>query len=106
MSLSQAKRLISEGDENQARNIIIQEKRKACNDPEMLFQCGLLSEEIGAFDLACHSYEEALRLSPLNSSYLYRLGLIYSDAGRYEKAVRLLTKAVCQDPGHNQPHAP
>lgn len=100
MYLEMAKQLIAEGDEDRARSIILAHRREPCTDPEVHFQWGLLCEEISAFNLARQSYEEAVRLSPRNSKYLYRLGLLYADAGSYEKALRYATQAVKQDSGH------
>ncbi|MDQ7838004.1 MAG: CRISPR-associated primase-polymerase type A1 [Thermodesulfobacteriota bacterium] len=102
MYLTLAKKLLAEGDEDRARDIILAHRRGAGNDPEAHFQWGLLCEEISVFNPACQSYEEALRLSPRNSKYLFQLAHLYADAGRNEKAMRYAEQAVKHDPGHTE----
>lgn len=91
---------MSEGDEERARGIILAHRADSSSDPEIHFQWGLLCEEICALKLARASFEEAIKLNPHSSKYLYRLGLLHFESGAYEKALRLATQAVKQDPGH------
>lgn len=101
MYLEMAKKLIAEGDEDRARGIIIAHRQDPCDNPELHFEWGLLCEEISAFNPACKSYEEAVKLDPRNSKYLYQLARLYADAGRHEKALSYATQAVKQDGNHS-----
>ena len=94
MYLMLAKKFLAEGDEHRARGIILAHRRDPCSDPEVHFQWGLLCEEISAFNQARQSYEQALKLSPRNGKYLYRLARLHFDVGHYEKALDLGTQAV------------
>jgi len=99
-SLERARALLEEGQEEQARKLILTCRRQPCGDPDVHFQWGLLCERIEAFQQARESYESAVRLSPCNPEYLYHTGALYYDAGNYEKAQRYLAKVLQRDPDH------
>ncbi len=55
MHLELAKKLIAEGDEDRARDVILAHRRAPCADPEVHFEWGRLCEEIAAFNQARQS---------------------------------------------------
>ena len=68
--------------------------------PEVLDTIARQFEASGNFIRAAEYWEAAIRLSPSESLYAYRLGKLYLNCAEFKKAVKYLEKACALLPSH------
>jgi|Deesub1362A_J573_1020465.scaffolds.fasta_scaffold00060_123 tetratricopeptide (TPR) repeat protein len=89
-----AEAYMDEGREDKAREVILRYRKMPNQEPAVLRRWGSLCEELGMALQAEECYQEALRLSPEDLETLCALGKLLSEVGHYERAVRVLRKAL------------
>ena len=68
--------------------------------PEILDAIASRFEDVGNFVRAAEYWEAAIRLSPSESLYFYRLGKLYLNCGEFDKASQRLEEACALVPDH------
>ncbi len=89
-----ARAFLEEGNEEQARRIIVTKRKLPSKDPAIHFEWGRLCEELGMSHQARESYEQAISLDPESPEYHFRLGLLYYEKGAWEKVIKHFHKTI------------
>ena len=93
-NLELAKRLLEEGDEFRATQIVLENRNKAKENSQLQYEWGKLCEELGLAIQAKECYKRALRFSPSDISTLIRLSSLLYETGYYEDAIHYLNKIL------------
>lgn len=95
---------IEAGEQDKAVEAISHASGMTSEDPELLYQQGVLYEELNMPAQARDEYSSALRISPEHKWAAYGLGLSHLQEGDVEKSIRLLQKAIRLDPNFAEAH--
>jgi tetratricopeptide (TPR) repeat protein len=91
---------LEQGEDDKARKIILTRRRMSHQDASYHAQWAALCENVGVARQAIESWEMALAQDSKNGEYLYRLGILYYETGKIEKAMRMLQKSLKCSPSH------
>ncbi len=86
--------LVDEGNEKEARRIIYKYRLNSNNTAQTHAGYAALCERLGMASPALESWQKAISLDNTNADYFYHTGLLFSEAGSFEKAVKFLKKAL------------
>lgn len=89
-----AARYIEDGNEHDARRIILQRRRIPGQDASHYAKWAELCEDLGMSRQAIESWQMALAQDSTNGEYLYRLGILLFESGNIEKAIKFLRKSL------------
>jgi len=94
MSLIEARLLLAEGNDTDARGILEKLYDKAPDNPEVLFELGLLYEKTGDWDGVIRVSEPLAKQFPERADVSQRLANAYLNAGRYDEAVDEMERLI------------
>ncbi|MBT3913780.1 MAG: tetratricopeptide repeat protein, partial [Verrucomicrobia bacterium] len=95
---------IQNGFLDQARSCLEQALEAAPDMPDVHFSLGLLEEEAGDSELACHHYKRATQHDPRHAQAQINLGLLLKQAGELGQAERRFRMAIDSGPALPEAH--
>ncbi|MBW2030054.1 MAG: tetratricopeptide repeat protein [Deltaproteobacteria bacterium] len=95
--LELARSYIDEGDEHRAQQIVLGQRHRLPDHPDVHAEWGRISEELGMARQAMEFYEGGLKLDPGNRECLYLLARLLNEVGHFERSNHYLRKILRKD---------
>ena len=105
LRLELARGYLCAGEESKARDLVLRHRNSPTGDFSIHRGWGEICHALGMARQAEESYGRALKEKPGDGETLYRLGLLLSETGHYEKAIDILRRTLKHAPEHAKTRA-